>query len=52
MTRYRCPKCKMEYNVPGKCDICKVTLEKIEEKKAHMHGPHPEHKEQIHHDHN
>ena len=54
MTRYRCPKCKMEYDAPGKCDMCKVTLEKIEEKGAHMnhdHEEYPEHKGHMHHDH-
>jgi len=54
MTRYRCPKCKMEYDAPGKCDMCKVTLEKIEEKGAHMNhdqDEHPEHQEHMHHDH-
>lgn len=42
MIRYRCPKCKMEYDAPGKCDMCKVTLEKIEEKGAQMHNMHHE----------
>src|SRR5665648_889322 len=54
MTRYRCPKCKMEYDAPGKCDMCKVTLEKIEEKGAHMNhdqNEHPEHQDHMHNDH-
>lgn len=67
MTRYKCPKCKMEYDAPGKCDMCNVTLEKIEEKEAHIpnhhhekhepqehnHKPqkHEEHKEHANHDH-
>ncbi|MCJ7657497.1 MAG: hypothetical protein MUO55_06965, partial [Candidatus Atribacteria bacterium] len=42
MTRYRCPKCKMEYDAPGKCDRCKVTLEKIEEKETPMPKMHHE----------
>ena len=42
MTRYRCPKCKMEYDAPGKCDMCKVTLEKKEEKETSMHNMHHE----------
>ena len=45
MTRYRCPKCKMEYDAPGKCDMCKITLEKIEEKETHMHNMHHEKRE-------
>ncbi len=63
MTRYRCPKCKMEYDTPGECDICKVTLEKIEEKGIPMQNKHHEkhkpqkseghevHTEPMHHDH-
>jgi len=54
MTKYKCPKCKMEYNAPGKCDMCNVTLEKIEEKETRIHYDHDEHlehKEQMHHDH-
>ena len=58
MTRYKCPKCKMEYDAPGKCDMCNVTLEKIEEKETHMHNQHhehihkpQEHKDHVHHDH-
>ena len=43
MTRYKCPKCKMEYDAPGKCDMCKVTLEKIEEKETRMHNQHHDH---------
>jgi len=38
MIRYKCPKCKMEYDAPGKCDMCNVTLEKIQEKETHGHG--------------
>lgn len=51
MTRYKCPKCKMEYDAPGKCDMCNVTLEKIEEKETHIHHEHEEHKEHANHDH-
>jgi len=47
MTRYKCPKCKMEYDSPGKCDMCNVTLEKIEEKETHMHNLHHEKLEKI-----
>ena len=56
MTRYKCPKCKMEYDAPGKCDMCNVTLKKIEEKETHMQNMHhekhepqePNHKSQKH----
>ena len=63
MTRYRCPKCKIEYDAPGKCNMCNVTLEKIEEKgipmqnqhhekhKPHKSEGHEVHKESMHHDH-
>ena len=42
MTRYKCPKCKMEYDTPGKCDMCKVTLEKIEKKESHIYNQYHE----------
>jgi len=50
MTRYKCPKCKMEYDTPGKCDMCNVTLEKIEEKETPMHNMHHERHEPQEHD--
>ena len=42
MTSYKCPKCKMEYDALGKCDMCNVTLKKIEEKETHMPNMHHE----------
>ena len=51
MTRYKCPKCKMEYDAPGKCDMCNVTLEKIEEKVTHIHNHHNEKHELRGHNH-
>lgn len=51
MTRYKCPKCKMEYDAPGKCDMCNVTLEKIEEKEVHIHNHHHEEHEPQEHNH-
>lgn len=51
MARYKCPKCKMEYDVPGKCDMCNVTLEKIEEKETHIHNHHNEKHEPQEHNH-
>jgi len=41
----------MEYNTPGKCDMCKVTLEKIEEKETHIHNMHHEKHEPQEHNH-
>jgi len=32
MNKYKCPKCGMEYDAPGKCEMCDVKLEKVEEK--------------------
>lgn len=34
MAKYRCPKCAMEYAVPGKCEMCNVKLEKVKEGKG------------------
>ena len=41
----------MEYDAPGKCDICNVTLEKIEEKETHIHNHHHEKHEPQEHNH-
>lgn len=51
MTRYKCPKCKMEYDAPGKCDMCSVTLEKIEEKETSISNHHHEKREPQGHNH-
>lgn len=51
MTRYKCPKCKMEYDAPGKCDMCNVTLEKIEEKETSIPNHHHEKHEPQEHNH-
>lgn len=31
MPKYKCPKCGMEYETPGKCEMCDVELEEVEE---------------------
>jgi len=41
----------MEYDAPGKCDMCNVTLEKIEEKETHIHSQHHEKHELQEHNH-
>lgn len=51
MTRFKCPKCKMEYDAPGKCDMCNVTLEKIEEKETSIPNHHNEKHELQEHNH-
>jgi Cu2+-exporting ATPase len=43
--KYKCPKCDMEFENPGKCTMCNVTLVEVEEKKE---GKKPEKKEMKH----
>jgi len=31
MPKYKCPKCEMEYDSPGKCEMCDVKLEEVKE---------------------
>lgn len=31
MPKYKCPKCSMEYDAPGKCEMCDVELEEVKE---------------------
>lgn len=31
MAKYKCPKCEMEYDAPGKCTMCDVDLVEVEE---------------------
>jgi len=33
MTKYECPKCGMEFDAPGNCEMCDVKLEKTKEQK-------------------
>jgi Cu2+-exporting ATPase len=57
MAKYKCPKCGMKYDAPGKCEMCRVELEKVKEKKPTEHGHHEKvHQEHMgrheaHHDH-
>jgi hypothetical protein len=34
MARYKCPKCGMEYDEPGTCEMCNVEVEEVKEEKA------------------
>jgi Cu2+-exporting ATPase len=45
MPRYKCPKCGMEFDKPGKCTMCNIPLEEVEEEKE---GKKPEKKEMKH----
>ena len=49
MTKYKCPKCGMEYDKPGKCTMDGATLVDMGDKKS----PHAQHQssEHDHHDH-
>jgi rubredoxin len=31
MPKYKCPECGMEYDAPGKCEMCDVELKKVKE---------------------
>jgi predicted RNA-binding Zn-ribbon protein involved in translation (DUF1610 family) len=33
MPKYKCPKCGMEFDEPGKCTMCNVDLVEAEEEK-------------------
>jgi len=48
MTKYKCLKCGMEYDKPGKCTMCNIPLEKVDKHDSHKAQDHSEHK---HHDH-
>ncbi len=50
MPQYSCPKCGMTYNEPGKCDMCGVELEEVQENdnskdknKESQHNQHKDH---------
>jgi P-type Cu2+ transporter len=59
MAKYKCPKCGMEFDKPGKCAMCNVPLEKVEddkksdaiEKKEMKHEHHGNHNHTEHHKH-
>lgn len=48
MPIYRCPKCGMEFDKPGKCTMCNIPLEEVEEEKE---SKKPEKKEMKHNHH-
>ena len=44
MNKYKCPKCGMEYDKPGKCTMDGAKLVKMEEKESSPHsGQHHDH---------
>lgn len=45
MAKYKCPKCGMEYDKPGKCSMDEATLIKVEDDKS----SHPKHDHSMHH---
>ncbi len=49
MEKYKCPKCGMKYNKPGKCSMDGATLVKAEKNHEHNHAEHK--KEHGDHDH-
>lgn len=53
MRKYKCPKCGMEYDKPGKCTMDGTTLVKAEDKKSsdHDHSMHKKHDHTEHHKH-
>ena len=59
MAKYKCPKCGMEFDKPGKCTMCNVPLEEAEddkngytgEKKEMDHEHHGNHDHTEHHKH-
>lgn len=51
MAKYRCPKCSMEYDAPGKCKMCNVELEEVKEEETHREHQHSMHHGHGHHDH-
>ncbi len=53
MYKYKCPKCGMEYNEPGKCTMDGATLAKAEDDKSsdHNHSMHKKHDHSEHHKH-
>jgi Cu2+-exporting ATPase len=59
MSKYVCPKCGMEFDKPGKCKMCNVPLEEVEEKnkggehekKDMKHEHHGNHDHTEHHKH-
>ena len=50
MTKYKCPKCEMEYDKPGKCAMDGVTLVVVQQNHKYKHAD-KHNKKHIHHDH-
>ncbi len=56
MKKYKCPHCGMEFDKPGKCTMCNVTLEEVEvekegKKTERKEMKHEHHEHHGHHDH-
>jgi Cu2+-exporting ATPase len=51
ITKYKCPKCGMEYNKPGKCTMDGATLVKVKEHQEDSHTHKVDKKKHDHHDH-
>jgi len=50
MAKYKCPKCGMEFDKPGKCSMCNVELREFFEEETCEHSEHEEMKH-SHHEH-
>lgn len=56
MKKYKCPKCGMEFNKPGRCTMCNIDLVEVEKAPMDEHIEHKEmkhehHEHHGHHDH-
>lgn len=51
MKKYKCPKCGMEYDNPGKCTMDGATLVKADGDNSSDHNPHSVHKKHDHSEH-
>jgi len=49
MEKYKCPKCGMEYEKPGLCEMCNVKLVKVSDKETHTKHEHKQHEHTDHH---
>jgi len=48
MAKYKCPKCGMEFDKPGKCSMCNVDLREVFEEETCEHSEHEEMKHEHH----
>ena len=46
MAKYKCPKCGMESEEPGTCEMCNVELEEVKEEGEAEEAPEEEAKEE------